>query len=138
MRIGRTGLLAFLAVATGMIFSHVALAHHSYSVFNTKKTETSVATVRLLEWKNPHVWLWVMLPGPGGAPKLWGLEATDIGSLKRGGWSKRTVKAGDMVKVAFHPLLSGQAGGSLVSITLPDGTVTTPYGPPGAGGGPPR
>jgi len=138
MRITRNGLAACVTAVAGVMFFCAAQAHHSYAVFNTKKTETSVATVRLLEWKNPHVWLWVMLPGPGGAPKLWGLEATDIGSLKRGGWSKRTVKAGDMVKVAFHPLLSGQAGGSLVSITLPDGTVTTPYGPPGAGGGPPR
>jgi len=78
MRIAKT---IFLAAAAGMIFIPAALAHHSYAVFNRKKTEVSVAMVRLLEWKNPHVWLWVLMPGTGGAPKLWGLEATDIGSL---------------------------------------------------------
>ena len=138
MRTPKTGPLLCAAAACGMMFLSVARAHHSYAVFDTKKTESSVATVKVLEWKNPHVWIWVLLPGTGGQPKLWGLEATDIGSLKRGGWSKHTVQPGDKVKVAFHPLLNGQAGGSLVSITLPDGTVTTPYGPPGAGGGPPQ
>jgi hypothetical protein len=36
------------------------------------------------------------------------------------GWNKRSLNAGDRVKVQFHPLRSGANGGSFVSATLTD------------------
>ena len=43
--------------------------------------------------------------------------------LARNGWSKRTLKAGDKVKLEVHPLKDGRKGGFMVSVTLPDGTM---------------
>jgi hypothetical protein len=43
--------------------------------------------------------------------------------LARNGWTKRTLKAGDKVKLAVYPLKDGRKGGFMVSVTMADGTI---------------
>ena len=42
------------------------------------------------------------------------------------GWKKTSLKAGDRIMVVVNPLIDGRPNGSLVAITLPDGTVLGP------------
>ena len=46
--------------------------------------------------------------------------------LSRGGWSSRTVKAGDVVTAIVSPFKDGQAGGLLLKLTLPNGKEMLP------------
>jgi hypothetical protein len=46
--------------------------------------------------------------------------------LHRGGWSSRTVKAGDVVTAVMSPLRDGQSGGLLLELTLPNGKKMLP------------
>ncbi|MGC3980393.1 MAG: DUF6152 family protein [Steroidobacteraceae bacterium] len=98
-------------------------AHHSAAMFDHDKTLNLVGTVEKFEWTSPHVWLWVVVTGEDGQPVTWGLEANDIGGMSRIGWTKRTLAAGDKVKVALHPRLDGQPSGFLQAVTLPNGSV---------------
>lgn len=100
-----------------------ALAHHAGAMFDLGKSVTITGTVKEFVWTNPHSNIWVYVnPKPGAAaePEVWWVELTSPGNLMRAGWSKRSMKPGDRVAVAIHPLKDGRHGGSLDKVTLLD------------------
>ena len=107
-----------------------ALAHHSFAMFDSDREVTLVGTVKEFQWTNPHAWLQLMAPGPDGKMIEWSIEMSSPNGLKRTGWRPSTMKTGDKVTAVIHPLKSGENGGSLVIVTLPDGKVMGRRGPP--------
>jgi hypothetical protein len=102
-----------------------ALAHHSFSMFDSTKVVTLTGTVKELQWAAPHVLIWfVEDPIDGVAAsdangKVWTIElSTSPGPLSRLGWNKRTVSPGDRVTVDINPLHSGEPGGSFKKLTI--------------------
>lgn len=108
----------------------VALAHHSYAMFDLSKTVTLQGTVRDFQWTNPHSWIWIDVPDANGIAQQWGIEGMSPNYLARRGWSKHTLKHGDKVSVMIHPLKGVEHGGSFLSVTLADGTVMRQSGGP--------
>lgn len=106
-------LLAALALAAP------ALAHHSTAMFDFTKTVELTATVKEFQWTNPHTWTTVTVTGKGAGE--YGLEGMSPNYLSRNGWTKRTLKPGDKIVVAIHPMKDGRKGGFMISATLPDG-----------------
>jgi hypothetical protein len=51
---------------------------------------------------------------------------TSINMMSRGGWTSRTLKAGDTVTVIVAPLRNGKAGGLVLEVILPDGRHLLP------------
>ena len=104
------------------------LAHHSYAMFDQTKRATVQGTVYALEWVNPHVWVWVEVPGAAGNATIYGFETNAPSELSRFyGWHKRVLTAGEQVTVAYSPLKSGRPGGALRTITFADGrSLRTP------------
>ena len=98
-----------------------ALAHHSFAVYDHSRTLNVTGTVTKLQWSNPHAYLDIDVKNAGGEVKHHTLEGISINMLQRIGWHANTIKAGDEVKVIFAPLLSGQPGGVLLEIILPNG-----------------
>ncbi len=141
--------LALLAAAAALIVPQVGSAHHSFAMFDNAKTVTISGTMKEFQWANPHVWVQVMVPGASGKAEEWSVEGGSPNILSRQGWRKTALVPGQKVTVKIHPLKSGANGGSLMSVTLPDGKVLGagpggpggPGGPPGGGpggpGGPP-
>ena len=122
MRVLRSSLLAAAALATAQI----AVAHHSYAMFDTSRQQTISGTVKAFEWTSPHVWVWVAADDANGGMTTYGFEAVNPAQLVRwGGWSKHSLNVGDKVTVECNPLKSGKPGGSLISITFADGRVLT-------------
>jgi hypothetical protein len=80
-------------------------------------------TIKDFQWTNPHTWTIVTVTGKPGVAGEYGLEGMSPNYLARNGWTKRTLKSGDKVKLAIHPLKDGRKGGFMVSVTLPDGTT---------------
>ena len=109
--------------------SFPALAHHSFSMFDREKTLTLTGTVKQLEWTNPHAWLYVMVDDNGKAVE-YPLEMQGTGQAQKNGWHQDTVKPGDRVTVAMHPLKSGSHGGQLMTVVLPDGRKMAVTGRP--------
>jgi hypothetical protein len=118
-----------LTLALGML-PPVALAHHSYAMFDLSKTVTLQGTIRDFQWTNPHSWIWVDVPGASGATEQWGIEGMSPNYLARRGWSKHTLNPGDKVSVIIHPLKGAEHGGSFMSVTLADGKVMRQTGEP--------
>jgi hypothetical protein len=103
-----------------------ALAHHSFAMFDHTRTLTLNGEVTKFQWTNPHALLELDVPGPGGVVKHFTLELTSINMMQRLGWRSNLIKAGDHVKAIVAPLLSGQPGGLLLEVTLPNGKTLEP------------
>jgi hypothetical protein len=119
-----------LAAATLAAAASPALAHHSFAMFDQKKTMTLEATVKEFQWSSPHCWIQILTPNQAGQPQEWGVELGAPPMLNRTGWTFNTLKPGDHVTVVIHPLASGGPSGNLVKITLADGRTLGPGGPP--------
>ena len=95
-------------------------AHHSFASFDASKTVTYKGVVKEIQWTNPHVWIELTVM-QAGAPVTYGFEGAAIAVLKRVGWTKDSVKAGDTVTVVGHPYKDGRPGGSIDHLVLADG-----------------
>lgn len=117
-------LSATLLVAALLAFAAQALAHHSFSAFNTDVEKTITGTVNRFEWTNPHTWVWVDVPD-NGKVVTWGVEGMSPNYLARRGWSKNTFKPGDKVTLTIRPMRDGSPGGMFVRGILADGKPVT-------------
>ena len=95
-------------------------AHHSTTMFDREKVILLEGTVKELQWTNPHVAIYIenAVKQPNAETGLWLIELTSPGNLVRSGWSRNTVKPGDKVTAAVHPLRDGSKGAALNKITL--------------------
>jgi hypothetical protein len=101
-----------------------ALAHHSGAMFDDQKLLTLTGTVNAFQWSNPHCWIQVLVPTPQGNVE-WSVEMGSPSLLLRGGWKPKTLKVGDPIIVAIHPMRDGTHGGLYVSATRGDGTAVS-------------
>ncbi len=112
------------------VLASVAQAHHSFAMFDNDKEKTLAGTVKEFQWTNPHAWIQLLVTAPDGKVTEWSIECASPNGLKRQGWRAASIKAGDKVTAIIHPLKNGDAGGSLVIVTLPDGKTLGRRGPP--------
>ena len=110
-----------LAAMTGLALSSPASAHHSGAMFDANRTVVLDGTVKEFQWTNPHSWLQLVVPDAQGGSKEWSLELVSLNVLAHNGWKPGTLKPGDKVQVAMHPLKNGDPGGMGVTVTWPDG-----------------
>ena len=121
--------LAF-GIAAALLLALPAFAHHSFAMFDNEKEKTLEGVVKEFQWTNPHAWVQLMVKGPDGKEVEWSIECASPNGLKRQGWRGNTIKAGDKVTAIIHPLKSGEPGGSMMVIVLPDGKELGRRGPP--------
>lgn len=113
----RGALLAFSLLGTFV----PVLAHHSFAMYDASQTVTFTATVKELQWTNPHVLLWLIRdPKPNEKEgEVWTIELpTSPGPLSRLGWTKHSLAPGDQIVVEISPLRSGEFGGSFKKATI--------------------
>ena len=115
-------ILQVVAVAT-LAGASLALAHHSFTMFDMTKKVTLDATVTEFQWTNPHVYIEVDVPDGTGPAQHWTVELGSPSILLKGGWKHNILKKGDKATLIVSPLKNGQSGGFLQQITLSDGRV---------------
>jgi hypothetical protein len=102
--------LAFIGT---LLLAVPVLAHHSASMFDDARVVEITGTVKELQWKNPHVWLQVVVDA-NGAKTEWSVEGGSPNSLSRQGWRSTSFKAGDVVTVRINPMKDGTPAGSFI------------------------
>jgi hypothetical protein len=110
-----------------------AQAPHSYAMFDSSATRKVRGTIAKLEWVNPHVFLWIYVPKPGGARghDLYAFENGSPSVLSGRGWSPGLFKAGERITVEYWPLRSGRNGGHVEKVDLANGRTLVGAGGPG-------
>jgi len=107
-------------IAVAMVVARSAAAHHSYAMFDQKKSLTLHGTLKEFQWTNPHCFIQVLIDGAAG-PTEWSVQMDSPQSLYRRGWRPRTLKPGDKITVVIHPTKDGSHSGRYVSGTGPGG-----------------
>ena len=97
----------------------LALAHHSFAMFDQNRQVSIVGTVKDFQWTNPHVFIEVI----DSAGVVWSVELNSPNNLIRQGWSRHAIATGDKVTVLINPLRDGKNGGLFNAVTLPNGKI---------------
>ena len=89
------------ALAIGLLLTGARLtAHHNFlAEFDANKPLKLTGTVTKLEWTNPHTWFYIDVKDDAGAVLNWAMEMGSPNSLVRAGWTRNSMKIGDLVTV---------------------------------------
>ncbi len=111
-------LAAFAALAA---LAALAQAHHSRAMFDTARTVELTGEVSRFQWTNPHCYIQLLVADAQGQQREFSIEMGAPMHLQGRGWTPRTLKPGDQVRITIYPLRNGDAGGELASINTMDG-----------------
>lgn len=109
--------LRVFAIAATLLAGSVS-AHHSFGMFDTGRRMTIDGVVKEFRMINPHSFLVVMVKGTDGKEAEWWIESHSLLVLKRQGWTRQSVKAGDQVHLIINPLRTAQPGGYMLEATV--------------------
>ena len=119
-----------LFVSTIVIFALVSAvpltAHHSWPVGN--QLVTVKGTVTEFMWANPHPMINLDVRNKDGVIEKWQVGGPAINRMEANGWSKTTVKPGDVITGLGYQYSDGQKILKLDKAVLPDGKEIFLYG----------
>jgi len=121
-------LTTLLTAGVAMLLMGTALvAHHAESAqFDNTKPVNLKGVVKKGEWMNPHIWFYVDVTDENGKVTTWGFSGGPPGMLARRGFTKDTLKAGDLVTVQGSRAKDGSNNASGGRLTFADGRQVFP------------
>ena len=109
---------------TAAVIVSPASGHHSYTGIDRGAMVAFSGTVTQFSWRNPHVYITVESTNERGEPVAWEIETGGTPILSRSGWTRDSLKPGDVVEVRGHPeRATGRSYALLMSIEKKGGTV---------------
>ena len=105
----RAKMLAVLAGGIGLLLASMpALAHHSFAAeYDAAKPVTLTGTVTKVEWMNPHARFYIDVKDQSGKVSNWEFELGSPNGLMRRGWTRSSLKEGDVVTVTGYHAKDG-------------------------------
>ena len=115
----RTKIAAFFVGVGVVLAPGSAVAHHSFAAeFDANNPITFKGVVTKIEWMNPHTYFYMDVTEPDGKVVNWGLEMGSPNGLMRQGWTRNTMKVGDVVTVEGSRARDGSHIGNARSVIL--------------------
>jgi hypothetical protein len=117
MRLFAGAAAVLLLILTGV---SAVFAHHSFAAeFDATKSFELTGIVTKVEWQNPHTFFHVDVTDPGtGQTTNWAMELGSPNGLMRAGWTRSTLKVGDIVAVEGSLARSGEPLGNARVVVL--------------------
>ncbi len=114
---------AVLIAAAGMLASALPVfAHHSFAAeYDASKPVELHGTVSKLEWTNPHARIYLDVKDASGKVTTWNLELASPNVLARNGWTRHSLKEGDVITVQGSRAKDGDNLANARSVVLADG-----------------
>lgn len=117
-------LIASAAMTLGVLaICSATFAHHGSAVYETAKVVVlKDATVTKFIWANPHSIVMFDAKDENGKTAHWAAEAGSPSALSLIGWTKNSIKPGDVITAYVFQSKTGNSVGRLNKIVLADGT----------------
>jgi hypothetical protein len=111
-------LAAFIAVLSAPLVAH----HGRGATYDMKKRVTLKGTVSRVEWRNPHVLIYMDVKDADGKVVTWGFENSGVSTLAQEGYNRNTLKVGQPITAIVNPAANGAPTAIVVKIVLADGS----------------
>ena len=113
-----------LATILTVVAQPVRGGHHSFSAeFDRDTPVTTTGAVVKVEWMNPHIWFYVDVRNETtGTVTNWAWEMGSPNGLMRRGWTRNSLKIGDVVTVEGSQARDGSNKANASSVVLAAGT----------------
>ena len=118
----RTSLMS-IAVAVALLGAIVS-AHHGSAAYHTDREVTVSGRVAEWRWTQPHTWVILATPRPGGGEDRWELEGPPLSWAQQRNWSASTLRAGEPVQIVVYPARSEPHGGLIKRIVRANGEIS--------------
>jgi len=108
-------------MAAGVLLASLpVLAHHSFAAeFDATKPFKLSGVVTKVEWQNPHTFFYLDITDEATRKVTnWAFEMGSPNGLMRNGWTRNTLKVGDVVSVEGSLARDGSAFGNARSVVL--------------------
>jgi Family of unknown function (DUF6152) len=118
----RREILLMALAAFVLLGSSVAFAHHGTANYDTNKMITVKGSVTGFQFINPHVIIALDVKDDKGTVVNWQGALTSPNRLARTGWSKDSLKSGDVISLSGFPAKTGAPEIWIQKVTLADGS----------------
>ena len=114
--------IAVLLAGLGLVAAVPVSAHHSFAAeYDRNKPIALTGTVTKVEWMNPHARFYVDVKDDAGKVTNWEFELGSPNGLMRLGWTRNSLKPGDVVSVEGSQAKDGANLVNARSVKLADG-----------------
>lgn len=114
----------YLIAAVLLFLSGQSLAHHSFAVhFVPEGLVEITGIVESFRFSNPHGVLTFKQTLPDGSAAEWRAETNSPNVLRRRGWSRDSIKPGEVVTVTGYPARDGTPYMRIEKVAFADGRV---------------
>ena len=116
----RTKLLVAAAAITTLLSTAPVAAHHSFAAeFDASKPFKLTGVVTKVEWQNPHTIFYLDITDEQTKKVTnWSFEMGSPNGLMRNGWTRNTLKVGDVVTVEGSLARDGSPYGNAQAVVL--------------------
>ena len=108
-----------VVIAGLLVWTSPLLAHHSFAAeYDSTKPVKLTGAVTRVDWMNPHAYFYIDVKDPAtGRVQNWAFELAAPSVLQRQGWTRSTLKVGDVITVDGTRAKDGGNHGNARSVT---------------------